>query len=252
MQPLGDAAKCDSNTPASSANRVPGVRERVLSVAAEMFGDQGYFAVSMRGLAERVGVTKASLFHHFPSKADLYDAMVLDALKGVEQRLRSAEFAARAHWIDDFVDAIVDRPATSRVLLRALLELDLVPRNEESAYAEIRAALDRVLDLVRARLAETTDANREELLQTLIGCTVFHFASKGLGGLLTNSDIFDPASVQRRKEFLKDLIGAPQSAVRRIDSPVQSSDGFESPHRRGSSEHDAPLANDASSAPESA
>ncbi len=45
-----------------------GTRERILEVALELFTEQGYDATSLREIAERLGVTKAALYYHFPSK----------------------------------------------------------------------------------------------------------------------------------------------------------------------------------------
>jgi AcrR family transcriptional regulator len=47
------------------------MRERILDVALELFNEQGYDATSLREIAERLGVTKAALYYHFKSKADI-------------------------------------------------------------------------------------------------------------------------------------------------------------------------------------
>lgn len=50
-------------------------RERILDVALELFIDQGYDKTSLREVAERMGFTKAALYYHFPSKADMLAAL---------------------------------------------------------------------------------------------------------------------------------------------------------------------------------
>jgi AcrR family transcriptional regulator len=50
-------------------------RERVLDVALDLFIEQGYDKASLREIAERVGFTKAALYYHFPSKADILGAL---------------------------------------------------------------------------------------------------------------------------------------------------------------------------------
>lgn len=49
-------------------------RLRILREAAALFRRRGYRATSMADLAEAVGITKSSLYHHFPSK----DALLLE------------------------------------------------------------------------------------------------------------------------------------------------------------------------------
>lgn len=48
----------------------------VLSIAFQSFAKQGYRALTMRSLANKCGMTVSSLYHHFPSKNDLYDSVL--------------------------------------------------------------------------------------------------------------------------------------------------------------------------------
>lgn len=50
--------------------------ERVLDVAQELAQSRGYNAFSYADLAEALGIRKASIHHHFPSKGDLARALV--------------------------------------------------------------------------------------------------------------------------------------------------------------------------------
>ncbi len=62
---------------ASFASEVPpGTRERILEIALELFTEQGYDKTSLREVAELVGVSKAALYYHFPSKESLLAALV--------------------------------------------------------------------------------------------------------------------------------------------------------------------------------
>lgn len=51
-------------------------RERILAVATKMFARYGFAGTSMDDLSEKVGIKKASLYHHFPSKQDIYIELV--------------------------------------------------------------------------------------------------------------------------------------------------------------------------------
>lgn len=52
-------------------------RERILEVALDLFIDQGYDKTSLREIAGRLGLTKAALYYHFPSKQDILMALHL-------------------------------------------------------------------------------------------------------------------------------------------------------------------------------
>lgn len=51
-------------------------RKQLLGAAREVFVAQGYHAAAMDDIADRAGVSKPVLYQHFPSKRDLYVALV--------------------------------------------------------------------------------------------------------------------------------------------------------------------------------
>jgi AcrR family transcriptional regulator len=53
-----------------------GGRERILREATALFVAAGYAAVSMQQIADGSGVTKATLYHHFRDKEDLFLAVM--------------------------------------------------------------------------------------------------------------------------------------------------------------------------------
>jgi AcrR family transcriptional regulator len=62
-----------------------GTRERIQSIALELFAEQGYEKTSLREIAERLGVTKAALYYHFRSKEDIVRSFVEDYRAELEQ-----------------------------------------------------------------------------------------------------------------------------------------------------------------------
>lgn len=50
--------------------------EQILNVAAELFAQQGFQGTTTRQIAERAGISEAILFRHFPTKEDLYWAVI--------------------------------------------------------------------------------------------------------------------------------------------------------------------------------
>lgn len=83
----------DTAVPQSRRGRPPLVenqRERILERAAVLFGTHGFQGVGVAALAEDLGLSKAALFHYFPSKRDIYDFIVLDALRGLSDSVHEA------------------------------------------------------------------------------------------------------------------------------------------------------------------
>ncbi|HVE28192.1 MAG TPA: helix-turn-helix domain-containing protein [Sporichthya sp.] len=62
-----------------------GTRARALSTALELFSRDGYDAVSMREIAEELGVTKAALYHHFTSKEEIARELIGGYLAAIEE-----------------------------------------------------------------------------------------------------------------------------------------------------------------------
>lgn len=64
-----------------SREQVIALEDSLLSVARELFLEQGYAATSMEGVAATLGVSKPTLYSRFSTKADLFDAIVNDRLR---------------------------------------------------------------------------------------------------------------------------------------------------------------------------
>ena len=88
-------------------------RERLLSAALELFAEHGVSGTSLQMIADRLGVTKAAVYHQFPSKDEIITAVLSPALDrltaiadGAEaQRSRAArQQAALAGVVDLVVD----------------------------------------------------------------------------------------------------------------------------------------------------
>jgi len=90
----------------SRSRRNSSTRQRIVDAARAHFFSHGFRSVTMDDLAEELGISKKTLYAHFPGKFDLLEAVLADKLTGVETTLKEV---TRAHP-DDF-------PATLRALL---------------------------------------------------------------------------------------------------------------------------------------
>lgn len=57
--------------------------QRILDEALPLFAQYGYAAVSMRQIADRVGVNVGALYNHFPSKQEILVSLLSDHMKGL-------------------------------------------------------------------------------------------------------------------------------------------------------------------------
>jgi TetR/AcrR family transcriptional regulator, transcriptional repressor for nem operon len=192
-------------------------RDKILDAAEVLFAKRGYAGVGLSEVAEVVGLGKSSLFHHFGSKAQLYAAVAARILRRIEDHLvrslaKGGDPVVRLErWLDELIDLLAANPTYARVLLRSLFEDDELPGDLPEEIEAQRAVQD-VFASVGALLREGMSAglfratNVPHLLLTLVGITVFPFASAEFGVEVLGKDIFDAAEVRRRKREVRDLL----------------------------------------------
>lgn len=59
----------------------PERRQQIISTATEVFSRHGFQGTTLRQLARRAGISEAMIYHHFPSKEALYDAILEKKIK---------------------------------------------------------------------------------------------------------------------------------------------------------------------------
>ena len=130
-------------------------REGILSVAVQLFNEQGYDATSVSDLARRLGLAKSALYHHFSSKEELLSVALEAALGGLEAVLddpRAAEGSASdrlRHVLTGATDVLVAQLPAVTLLLRVRGNSPV-----EQAALERRRVFDhRVTALVAAAQA---------------------------------------------------------------------------------------------------
>lgn len=87
---------------------IPATRERILKVALELFGARGYEGTSIRDIAEKVEMTKAAVFYHFPAKEDLLTAILGPAMARVARVLEEYSPINDVQERRELVTALVD------------------------------------------------------------------------------------------------------------------------------------------------
>ena len=93
--------------------------QEIVAVAAELFGERGYDAVSLDDVAERLDVTKGSLYYYFSGKDELGSAAIetlgtawTDRLAELVERLGGPPVARlRALVREQLIVAVRDHPA---------------------------------------------------------------------------------------------------------------------------------------------
>ena len=122
-----------------------------------MFADAGYHGVSMEQLADAAGVSKPVLYQHFPSKRDLYLALVRDAVSEMETRVRAAlkgttDNRARVEGATAAYFSFVEDPRFQLVFS--------AERSDDEVHDEVNAAWRRVTEIVAELICEDAGLDR--------------------------------------------------------------------------------------------
>lgn len=139
-------------------------RAQVLDAAREVFVAAGYHAAGMDDIAEQAGVSKPVLYQHFPSKLDLYLAL-LDA--GIEELIQQAGAAVRStpdnkRRVQATMQAYFTFVDDSRGAFRLVFESDLT--NEPAVRERVDRANLELARKIAAVIAEDTGLSAEQAL----------------------------------------------------------------------------------------
>jgi TetR/AcrR family transcriptional regulator len=196
----------------------PSSREKILEVAEARFAQRGFAGVGMREVALSAGLGKSSLFHHFPTKAELYVAVIERVIARIEAHVLPALGAEGGvlrqldRAVDALIDALAEHPTTARLLLRSLVEDTELEVTKPASLAAVEARIAALVARFSALLAagvetgELRRAGAADAVQTLIGATVYHFASGEFGEAVLGGALFSAEAVARRKREVKALL----------------------------------------------
>jgi AcrR family transcriptional regulator len=182
-------------------------RALLLARATQLFGERGYDGVSMSQLAQEADISKALLYHYFPSKRRLFEAALTAG--ALELRERTRPDPARppaeqlAATLDAFLGWVQERPGAYAKMLesagaREVRETMAQVRAETAARIlsglgpdgerpATRAAVFGWLAFLDAAILdwiEHGDLSREELHGMLLGTFAGALMASGAGGSL--------------------------------------------------------------------
>lgn len=194
-----------------TANGERGTRERILEVAEDFLGERGYDGTRLHLIAERVGIQKASLFHYFPSKEDLYHA-VLDEGFGETQQMLTQVLAMQAEplakvrlLIEAYVDVVAAHPQRTKIFLRQSL-------GDAPDGALPNASSQRLLEAVVTFIGEEQHADvfapidPLALVMGVMGMVAFFFTSGPVVAPAWLGDPWSARAIERVKRHVVDVV----------------------------------------------
>ena len=110
-------------------------QQRIVAAAHELFGQHGVTGTSLQMIAERVGVTKAAVYHQFRTKEEIVLATTTSELLRLEQTVDAAEAEtdtarARDELLVAMVDLLVERRERARLMQNEPMVQSLLTEHE--------------------------------------------------------------------------------------------------------------------------
>ena len=152
------ATKVDKAAESSRAARLPRDQRRaqLLDAANEVFTSKGYHAAAMDDIAEAAGVSKPVLYQHFPSKLDLYLALLDSSCERLVEVVTEA-LASTDHNADRVVatmGAFYEFVSSSAGEFRFVFESDLT--GEGRVQQRLWRVNDEIADAIAAVISDDT------------------------------------------------------------------------------------------------
>jgi AcrR family transcriptional regulator len=190
-------------------------RDEILEEATRLFAERGYEGASMADLAERVGLRKASLFHHFASKDMLYAAVLDRILAPIMEAVGRAvqtegSYAERLDAISETATAVLgSHPFAARLLVREVMDWGPVARDKlGKTILEIMEAAHQLAKAGQNEGIFTTDMDAKHAIVSLVGIHFWPFVVSGAIEKFMGASPYDPAFIETRKEQTREQMRA--------------------------------------------
>jgi AcrR family transcriptional regulator len=122
-------------------------RRQLLELGAQLFARHSYAELSMARIAREAGISKALLYHYFPSKQELFVATLQAAADDVRARTEPDPALPPAVALANSLDAFLEWVEQNDLAYRKLLE-------SAGSVPEVGALIEEVRDRTSARILE--------------------------------------------------------------------------------------------------
>lgn len=184
-------------------------RQRLLKAALTVFSRQGYADTRLEDIAEEAEVTRGAIYHHFGSKAELYNTLMADNAARINPVMEKAisEADSPLAILRNLLTALLVY-ATKDETFRAVSELVMfktavVPELEAGMQMK-RQGTQTLIDYIAQVVQQGIDAGqiRAELDPRDVAIALFSFQSGVLMSWLLDPKLF---SLKQRAEPLADI-----------------------------------------------
>ena len=164
----------------------PNALKAIYDVAIPLFAESGFSGVSMRQVAQSVGISIATLYHHFADKQALYLRCIEESFSS-KAKLMSENLGSEgsieeqlSRFVESFTVMMSEDENFRRLLQRELLDAD-EKRLEILAKEVFQIQFKEVTDLAK-RMAPDCDPHMMAI--SIVGLVLFHLETTPIRAFL--------------------------------------------------------------------
>jgi TetR/AcrR family transcriptional regulator len=189
----------------------PVTARRILAAAEEHFAAQGMAGARTEEIAAAAHANKAMLYYYFGDKRRLHRAVMENLLR----QLRNVTFGAAAAktnsrdrlivWMNAYFDFLATHPNYPRLVQREVMETSKIQWIVREYF---RPFHKRLTGLIEDGVAsgEFRKVDPHQTVFTLLGMTVFYFASAPVMSRVTGHNILSAQALRLRRRALLDFL----------------------------------------------
>lgn len=191
-------------------------REAILLESRRLFAEQGYEGTSLNDIAAGVGIKRASVLHHFPTKDAIYQEVFNSALDEWISRVMEASQQERPDrgwsYVDDVVTEgfrfFMENPEFVSIVRREAVNRD------SKLGVDLGVALRPMFQQAAAYFEREMDAGTfrrwdpEQLLLTGYGALLSYFSDLPFIEGLLDRDPLDPELLEQRLQHIRSFLRA--------------------------------------------
>jgi TetR/AcrR family transcriptional regulator len=188
-------------------------RDRVLQVAQVLFAERGYRGTSLRDIAKRIGIKAPSLLHHFPSKQQLYLAVLDKMFESLEDAANAVAWGRESRQermrqaVGDTIDFIASHPDFVRIMWKEMADESGVGR--QVLKRRLPPLFSTAVNFIFRGQRDgefRTEIDPLHFMWSLNSITIGYFTTAAMIRRLWNMNLLEPSMIDRRKREVIDMV----------------------------------------------
>jgi len=184
-------------------------RLKILKAARKVFAQYAYHAASIRMIGKEAGIDHPLISYYFPSKAQLFEAVLTDIVQGWNKANKSwfegleemSLESGLAHYIDRLMDYCKKHPYAVRVFLLNVVQAqdaETIP-----GYQAIRTFFKQTMSLLKTRLPlQASDRDIEIFRQSFNTLALSYLGASSYYAGILDMD----ANSREYEEWVRDML----------------------------------------------